>query len=874
MTTPKRKKKLPKQLSTLTQFAFVNTPNDSQKKRRRIVESSESDDDDDADKNESTRLAHRSPSNPSLSEHENSDEEGASSPKMTREKASKVTKKVSSSKPTPTAKTERHEKWKDANLTAYCPQLDDPVKCCFHQFVSPKTEPNATRKMKRDLEQDRRLLCCNFCGDVLTLQVAKGLSTLKKHLAVCKGPNAKKFHHSLLVGNAKPLSFISDVPVPSTNAHHKQGKQSSLSQHVLVKNKTWYKKEKDEKRRDLLGKLTKWVVMRSEPFSHVEDEHFRDILDLFDSNVPVFAAETIKNNIVSLSLKFKVILKDDLKTETMSLTTDHWTSPDGRSYCALTAHWIDSKFDLKSIVLGIFLYNLEDSRSKSLLQDFLIQIFNEFGFEELNVFSCVSDTTASVNKFGMMLIGLGIDHIYCTDHVIQLTAILAFDDKQYVLCDDDEELDDLPLKDLRDDSILDKHFSVLKKARSLVRYFKKSTANMDKLRILQRSVETTDDNQRELQLVNDVVTRWWATLDMIERLLRHKPALLALFATSSANLEMERALSDYDWKVLELISSVLKPFRTAQRFLEGQKYVTSSSVPVMIAMIRRRLTEYKKEKEDTGGVSSPADQAVLKLVNKMLNDLNERWRSSNNKFSAEVERGTSNRQTGIHPRLWAAHYFDPRFKSLEYLSRGAERTTEEITSGRYTTSFDTHDKRKLKSYVENCLVLEARQWRKERGEPETSDSDSEDDDNFGNTQSEAKKSDLAVLREEFSLMSNMRSGDQTQTTAVHVRNSGLRDIVREEMQRYDMKSILAPQKNPLHWWKKYQTSFPIMSRFARKVLAIPATSAPSERVFSYAERFFGKLRQHVNPNMIIESAFLRSAIQLYGEKRLHELQNN
>ena len=55
---------------------------------------------------------------------------------------------------------------------------------------------------------------------------------------------------------------------------------------------------------------------------------------------------------------------------------------------------------------------------------------------------------------------------------------------------------------------------------------------------------------------------------------------------------------------------------------------------------------------------------------------------------------------------------------------------------------------------------------------------------------------------------------------------------------------------------------------------MPATSAPSERVFLYAEIFFGKLRQQVGTDMIVSSAFLKSAIALYGDDAVEELHNN
>ena len=40
--------------------------------------------------------------------------------------------------------------------------------------------------------------------------------------------------------------------------------------------------------------------------------------------------------------------------------------------------------------------------------------------------------------------------------------------------------------------------------------------------------------------------------------------------------------------------------------------------------------------------------------------------------------------------------------------------------------------------------------------------------------------------------------------------------------------------NPLDWWRVHETDYPYLAKLAIKYLAIPATSAPSERVFSTA----------------------------------------
>jgi hAT family C-terminal dimerisation region len=52
--------------------------------------------------------------------------------------------------------------------------------------------------------------------------------------------------------------------------------------------------------------------------------------------------------------------------------------------------------------------------------------------------------------------------------------------------------------------------------------------------------------------------------------------------------------------------------------------------------------------------------------------------------------------------------------------------------------------------------------------------------------------------------------------------------------------------NPLACWKGHKETFSILSQIARKLLCIPATSAPSERVFSVAGLPISKLRSRLD----------------------------
>lgn len=66
-------------------------------------------------------------------------------------------------------------------------------------------------------------------------------------------------------------------------------------------------------------------------------------------------------------------------------------------------------------------------------------------------------------------------------------------------------------------------------------------------------------------------------------------------------------------------------------------------------------------------------------------------------------------------------------------------------------------------------------------------------------------------------------------------------------------------KNPLDWWEKIKKSYPLLCQVAYIVLAIPATSAPVERLFSAAGIVLNKARNRLDPDLAAEVIFLKES---------------
>jgi hypothetical protein len=123
----------------------------------------------------------------------------------------------------------------------------------------------------------------------------------------------------------------------------------------------------------------------------------------------------------------------------------------------------------------------------------------------------------------------------------------------------------------------------IKKARRLMEHFNKSNQQLAKLKEQQKNMDTYNIKET-LGVVVDVVTQWWSTYSMCERLLYLQPALAAM-AVDKNKLAYLILLNETDWKKIRQAHQLLKPFKDAQKLLEGDKYVTLSLLPIAIKAI-------------------------------------------------------------------------------------------------------------------------------------------------------------------------------------------------------------------------------------------------------------------------------------------------
>ncbi|KAJ4949074.1 hypothetical protein JOQ06_020592 [Pogonophryne albipinna] len=331
-------------------------------------------------------------------------------------------------------------------------------------------------------------------------------------------------------------------------------------------------------------------------------------------------------------------------------------------------------------------------------------------------------------------------------------------------------------------------------ARSLVTYFHSSEVATLKLKLKQEQMGTPQH-----KLSQDVPIRWNSSFYMIKRLLEQRWPVTATLSDP----EVTKAAKHYldmradQWSILGDLHQALEPFEQATVFLSGEAYVTVSVLPPLV----KGLQKSTQKAFESAPIATFQTAAAAEIAS--------RWR-------VEITYD----EDGKNVCIFAAA-LDPRFRKLKFLS--------------------TDDILKVKIKLQT-LALDARRVRM-REEP---DSPSGQLDHSRGQKPKSVLDTLFGLDEEEEMEDDDPAHDQRE------------DAVRNEVLLYFGGKAIPKDKNPFQWWKENETKFPSLAVVARSYLAAPATSTPSERLFSAAGNIVSKKRASLTKEHVDMLTFLHS----------------
>ena len=271
-------------------------------------------------------------------------------------------------------------------------------------------------------------------------------------------------------------------------------------------------------------------------------------------------------------------------------------------------------------------------------------------------------------------------------------------------------------------------------------------------------------------------------------------------------------LSEMQWQLIALLVELLQPIADAQTALEGEKYITLSGVPFQIRLIRERLEHF----------SAVDDSVMVMAAQHLLEDFNTRW--------TEWPRATK-----------LAVVLDPRVKKMKCFER---ELRVEIWD-------------ELRREMKDVYML----MFKRTTAPLTADT----------TEEAASSSSTAAGRaavhlfpgrdaESDSDLEDVVSSDQvTFDDAQDYRLRHLDRDIADELALYKKELQIDTDADPFAWWRARAAQYPKLSLVARKWLAVPASSAASERLFSSAGLTVTDKRTSLGSELVSSLVFLKSA---------------
>ena len=96
--------------------------------------------------------------------------------------------------------------------------------------------------------------------------------------------------------------------------------------------------------------------------------------------------------------------------------------------------------------------------------------------------------------------------------------------------------------------------------------------------------------------------------------------------------------------------------------------------------------------------------------------------------------------------------------------------------------------------------------------------------------------------------------------------SDLDEKIDTELQCYKSIKLSRDQKlktDILQWWRDHKSQFPCLFQAAKALLGTPATSVPSERIFSEARYIARARRSRIRPKNLNKFIFIKKKIKIH-----------
>ena len=316
-----------------------------------------------------------------------------------------------------------------------------------------------------------------------------------------------------------------------------------------------------------------------------------------------------------------------------------------------------------------------------------------------------------------------------------------------------------------------------------------------------KSYKTTEKLVKKAgkKLINDVPTRWNSTFLMISRMIDVKPHLVEVLEEQ----EWE-SLSSSEWKRLQAIEKILEPFHHHTNITSAEDSTTIAMVIPVLKELELHLGEMKKP-----------GSTVTVMADKMLTDMKKRF-----KFVTDAESDM------FDPVYITSTYFNPAYKNV--LSKQQEELAQVFI--KQLISHQDQYEVPAETQTEGNPTIDPIPSCSESGEPQ------------------------AKRFKHLSRLSKLLEVEEEQS-----RENRTPDKHDLELNEYSLASTTIEERkmDPLDYWVGKLKHFPVLAPIACDILAVPASTAPVERIFSTGGDATGGKRNRLTQKNLEREIFIR-----------------
>ena len=273
---------------------------------------------------------------------------------------------------------------------------------------------------------------------------------------------------------------------------------------------------------------------------------------------------------------------------------------------------------------------------------------------------------------------------------------------------------------------------------------------------------------------------------------------------------------EQDWDNARKLADFLGHFAGITKRVSTSLTVTAHTLFHEIGEINELVHEWQNS-------SDPVQTAMARRMKDKYDKYWGQWHE-NLELEKEKEKGKGKEKENINLLIFVAVVLDPRYKLSEYV----EVAVDEM--------YGSGIGQKVWAAINKCLhdlFEEYRSMYSSDGSPQSSDS----------PPSKQAEDDATKFKKRIAKRMRLNSGSSS--------CSGSRGG-RTELDKYLAEECEEDHKkfDILKWWKGQSSRFPILSKLARDVLAIPISTVASESAFSTGGRVLDDFRTSLTPFMV------------------------